>query len=203
MNHNDRLNAARWAQDILQKNPVILDTETTGIGSDDEIVSIALIDHAGNTLLDTLVKPTVKRIPLEATQVHGITPEMVKDAPVWDDIAPDVIRHVGDHPLVIYNAYFDLKLMRQSSRTIAIRTVFTGLELAHPVTCAMLRYADFYGDWNGYRQSYRWQRLDAALSQQRIEVPDLPAHSALGDCIRTLLLIKHMAAFAEREGVQP
>lgn len=200
MNRNDRLNAALWAKDILTKNPVILDTETTGISMDDEIVSVAIINHAGETLLDTFVKPTVKRIPLEATAIHGIDQQMVKDAPTWDAVAPDVIRYIGAQPLVIYNAAFDLKLMRQSSRTSAIRTVFTGLELAHPVSCAMHQYADFWGDWNDYRQNYRWQRLEVACLQQHIQVPNLPAHSALGDCIRTLLLIKHMATFAEREG---
>lgn len=203
MNRNDRINAARWAKDILQKSPVILDTETTGVGRVDEIISVAIVNHAGQTLLDTLVKPTYTRIPLEATQIHGIDQQMVSDAPVWDDIAPDVIRHIGDHPLVIYNADFDLRLMSQSSRTNAMQTVFFRLSQSIPVSCAMLQYADFWGDWNDYRQNYRWQRLEVACIQQHIQVPDLPAHSALGDCIRTLLLIKHMATFAvEREGVQ-
>lgn len=202
MNRNDRLNAALWAKDILQKEPVILDTETTGVGMDDEIVSIAIINHAGETLLNTLIKPTVERIPLEATEIHGITAEMVRDAPVWDAIAPDVIRFIGGKQLVIYNAAFDLKLMRQSSRSAAMKTVFTGLDRSVVTHCAMLQYADFWGDWNDYRQDYRWQSLNNALLQQRLEVPTLPAHSALGDCIRTLLLVKHMATFAEREGVQ-
>lgn len=202
MNPNDRLNAALWAKDILTHQPVILDTETTGLGDDDEIIQIAIIDHTGAVLMDTLVKPTGKRIPLEATQVHGITAEMVKDAPVWDAIAPDIWKRIAGNHLVIYNASFDLRLMRQSCRTIAMKTIFTSVHAALPVSCAMLNYAQFFGEWNDYRQNYRWQSLSNAFYQQRLDVPDLPAHSALGDCIRTLLLIKHMATFAEREGVQ-
>jgi DNA polymerase III epsilon subunit-like protein len=201
MNRNDRLTAAHWAQTILTLQPVILDTETTGTSIDDEIVQIALIDHEGNPLLDTLVKP-VKRIPLEVTQIHGIDNAQVQDAPAWDDIAPDVIKLLAGQSLIIYNADFDLRLMRQSCRSKSMRTMFTDLDKYMPVFCAMLKYAQFWGDWNDFRQDYRWQGLGTACVQQHIHVPDARAHSALGDCLRTISLVKAMAAYAEKEEVQ-
>ena len=43
----------------------------------DRIVEIALVDEEGNVLLDTLVNPN-RRIPVEASRVHGITDQMVR-----------------------------------------------------------------------------------------------------------------------------
>lgn len=62
--------AKRW----IDKGFVILDTETTGLGFDDEIVEISIIDCAGYVLLNTLVKPS-KSIPeaagFEAVRVNA------------------------------------------------------------------------------------------------------------------------------------
>jgi DNA polymerase-3 subunit epsilon len=61
----------------------------------------------------------------------------------------------------------------------------------------MQQYAIFYGDWNDWHQSYRWQRLTSACAQQGIDQSKIsaPAHSALGDCLRTLELLKVMAVY--------
>jgi len=50
---------------IESRDFVILDTETTGLYDDDEIVSIAIINSDGQTLLNQLVKP-VRPIPADA-----------------------------------------------------------------------------------------------------------------------------------------
>lgn len=50
-----------WVQEWLT-NCLILDTETTGLGDDAEIVEIAIIDQDKNVLLNSLVKPS-KPIP--------------------------------------------------------------------------------------------------------------------------------------------
>lgn len=73
--------AKKWLED----DRIFIDTETTGLGDDAEIVEICLIDSAGFIMLNTLVKPT-KPIPAEATAIHGITDEMVMYAPTWKDI---------------------------------------------------------------------------------------------------------------------
>ena len=63
---------------------IYLDTETTGFGPRAEIVDIAAVSAAGEVLLESLVQPT-RRIPADATRVHGITNADVKDAPAWCD----------------------------------------------------------------------------------------------------------------------
>jgi len=187
----DRAAAIQWARNLAENDYVILDTETTGL-YDAEIVQIAVIDRNGDPLLDTLVKP-VNPIPADATRVHGITNDMVETSPGWESVARRLLQIISGRRVIIYNADYDIGIMYSSTATCGMEKVqFT--EVA-TFECAMLQYACFWGDWNSYHQSYRWQKLTAACDQLRINQDeiDAPAHSALGDCLRTLELIRAMA----------
>ena len=115
---------------------LILDTETTGLNYDAEICEIAIINETGKTLLNTLVKP-LKPIPQEATAIHGITNEMVASSPQWSEIHPVFCSLVTGNTLFIYNASFDLKLLRQ---TAALYDFHLDWLQGH---CVMLEYAKF------------------------------------------------------------
>ncbi len=190
---NARLQASEWARNILSQDPLILDSETTGLDGRAEICQIAIIDSSGQILLDTLVKPTV-RIQREAQAIHGITETMLVNAPSWKYVAYQVGDILSKRPLIIYNADFDTRLMRQSSA--AVEDDHRWSLIADSFECAMLAYAKFYGAWNDYRDDWAWQKLDVAMAQQGLDVPAAPAHSALGDCLRTLALVKCMAGAA-------
>lgn len=165
----------------------ILDTETTGLDDKAEIVEISIIDQLGNVVFDSLVKP-LQPIPAEATAIHGITNDMVATAPSWADIHDDVCRIVSNTPLVIYNADYDMRLMAQTAAFYGLQPVAA----TAGVHCAMLAYAEFYGDWNDYKGSYRWQRLTNAAAQQGV-VTDGQAHRALADVMMTLGVLQAMA----------
>jgi DNA polymerase III epsilon subunit-like protein len=179
--------ACEWARDLL-KHPdqlVILDAETTGLGSYDEVCQVAMIDGSGNVLMENqLVKPTI-HIPIDAYRIHGITDEMVRDAPRFTKIWGEIYKHMDGKILVIYNADFDARILRQSARAVG-----DGHELGFPfkrLTCAMNAYSEYVGEWNDYHGNFRWQRLPGG------------DHTALGDCRATLELIRDMAAGAEAE----
>lgn len=174
-------------------NCQILDSETTGLDGQAEIVEISILDQDGRVVLDTLVKP-LKPIPAEATAIHGITNDMVATAPSWAAIHERVAEIVASKPLVIYNADYDLRLMAQTAAQYGL----TPIEAE--VGCAMLAYAEFYGDWNEYRGSYRRQRLTNAADQQGVVI-DGKAHRALADVKMTLGVIKAMAASPVRDDV--
>ena len=85
-----------------------------GLGSLARIVEIACIDRDSNVLVDSLVNPGVA-IPAEAAAIHGITDADVSDKLCFTDLWPlvwDVVR-LADCVL-IYNAAFDSRLIRQS-----------------------------------------------------------------------------------------
>ena len=92
----------------------MLDTETTGLNVDqgDRLIEIGVVEYDGMSATGrtyhTYVNPGDRQVQAGAIAVHGITNEMLKDAPAFADIADDFLDFIGDHPLVIYNAGFDL-----------------------------------------------------------------------------------------------
>ena len=86
--------------------PLYLGTKTTGLSpaNGDRIVELAIVDSAGNVLIDTLIDPG-RTISPRATRVHGITDEMVRGKPSLTHVMPAVIELVRGEELVIYNHY--------------------------------------------------------------------------------------------------
>jgi DNA polymerase III subunit epsilon len=193
----ERVNPARrraqgQAQRILQSRPVFLDTETTGLGPDAEVVEIAIVDSAGATLFESLVRPS-RPIPPDATGIHGITTAMVSGAPDWRSVWPSVEPLLAGRRIAIYNAEFDLRMMRLAHRRASLNWTLPE-EL---FTCLMELYAEFRGDWNPIRRSYRWHSLDAA--GQHCALPLTNSHRAAQDAQLARLLLEHMA----RAGDEP
>ncbi|MNG64340.1 Exodeoxyribonuclease 10 [compost metagenome] len=182
------------AQQWLKDNCLILDTETTGLGNDAEIVEITIIDAAGKQLLNTLVKPS-QPIPADATAIHGITDAMVKHAPTWPEVSILMCGVIRGETVAVYNADYDVRLLNQTDKIWGVKPTFAA-EVMPKFVCAMLAYAEFYGQKSD-RGGYRWQRLTAAAEQQSVTIEGTP-HRALSDCQTTLGVIKAMAAGGRR-----
>lgn len=164
---------------------LVLDTETTGIGATSEAVSIAIVQSDGRVMLDTLCHPT-SPIPEDAIKVHGITNEMVKNVlPFPSELVEEIVR---DRQVIIYNAGYDVPILyRSTDKANLPRVEWYTIAKWH---CAMLGFAEIYGDWNSYRGNYRWQPLSAAA--QYFKVQQDGAHGALVDCMTTLKVCKAM-----------
>jgi DNA polymerase III subunit epsilon len=188
-NPSDRAKVQQWAQSLFAlPNFYILDTETTGIGKTDEIVQLGIIDKNGEVVMDSLVKPT-KRLSREVIRVHGITNEMVADAPPLAELYVSLsVKLAGAH-LVAYNMDFDWRMLTQSLSIYKL-PMFRVIN-RH---CAMKQYAAYRGTWNPEKRSYAWHNLGKAATYEQIEVVD--AHTALGDVKMTLQLMKKMAGLA-------
>lgn len=96
-------------------NYVVFDFETTGTSFNyDEIIEISAIKvHNHETVAEftSLVNPE-RAIPYSASQVNGITDDMVKDAPVLEEILGDFLEFIDDHVLVGHNIHtFDMKFI--------------------------------------------------------------------------------------------
>ena len=110
MNHLLERQAAIFeAKREMSRQPVYLDTETTGLESTDQIVEVCVLDYDGTVLIDSLVKPSGS-IPSSATRIHGVTTDMVKDAPTWPDLWPQVEAAMVNRRVAIYNAEFDVRM---------------------------------------------------------------------------------------------
>jgi len=179
------------AREILNLQPVVLDTETTGLGSYDEIIEIALVNHQGNVIYESLVRPTIE-IPPDSTRINRISNEMVKSSPSWKEVWNQVQPLLSRKPVVIYNSEFDVRLMQQSHRIARIpwTNVFT------PV-CLMKLYAAFLGEWNSYKNDFRFVTLEKAGALSGIQLPN--SHRATDDTLLAYALLKHLASLNEAE----
>lgn len=176
------------AQAILADRPLYLDTETTGLDKRAEIVEVALIDHDGAVLLDSLVKPT-RRIPWDATRVHHINDAMVADAPTWAELWPQIQVLLNGRRVGIYNAEFDLRMIAQSHAAHKVADTNAGSN----AFCIMKLYAEFFGEQGSYGD-FRWQSLEKAARQCRIQLPN--SHRAGADALLARAVLEAMAGAA-------
>ncbi|MGB4101848.1 MAG: DNA polymerase III subunit epsilon [Alphaproteobacteria bacterium] len=92
---------------------IILDTETTGLSPRDghRIVEIGCVEimhyvPTGKTF-HCYLNPE-RDMPSEAAAVHGLTEAFLADKPVFVSVIDDFLKFIGDDPLVIHNAAFDM-----------------------------------------------------------------------------------------------
>ncbi|MBQ5996501.1 MAG: 3'-5' exonuclease [Bacteroidales bacterium] len=100
------------------KNPIVFfDLETTGINiSTDRIVEISYIKVYPDGHEDTKtlrINPTIP-IPPEATRIHGISDDDVRDAPTFKQVAADIVHIFEGADIGGYNSNkFDLPLLAE------------------------------------------------------------------------------------------
>jgi DNA polymerase III subunit epsilon len=92
---------------------IVLDTETTGLDPlrGDRLVEIGcveLLNHipSGQTF-HVYINPE-RDMPQEAFNVHGLSAQFLSDKKKFAEIAEDFLTFIGDAPLVIHNAQFDI-----------------------------------------------------------------------------------------------
>jgi DNA polymerase-3 subunit epsilon len=93
---------------------VSIDFETAKY-SRESACSVGLVEFLDGKATDTfysLIRPPVLYIRPDFTDIHGLTIEDVKDAPVFADLWDSVIKpFIGGFPLVAHNAPFDMGVL--------------------------------------------------------------------------------------------
>lgn len=92
----------------LKKPLAFIDIEATGTNvTTDRIVEIAIVKtlpDGNRTVKRKLLNPQIT-IPQVCVDLHGITNEMVKDAPVFKQVAQELRQYLDGCDLACYNAY--------------------------------------------------------------------------------------------------
>ncbi len=101
---------------------IIFDTETTGMdpGAGHRLVEIGCVEiynyrPTGKTF-HAYLNPE-RDVPEEVVRIHGLTTEFLADKPRFMDVAADFMTFIGDAPLVIHNAGFDMKFINAELTT--------------------------------------------------------------------------------------
>lgn len=92
---------------------IVLDTETTGFDAQtgDRIVEIGcieLVNHIPTGRHYHVYINPERAMPEDAFKVHGLSDDFLKDKPVFAAVAAEFVAFVGEDPLVIHNASFDI-----------------------------------------------------------------------------------------------
>ena len=150
--------------------PIFYDTETTGIRTDkDRIVEIAAFDPVLNRTFERLINPGIS-IPKEASAIHHITDEMVKEAPPFSVVGAEFTQFCeGDIVLIAHNNdTFDMPLLRSEFQRHQI-------EMPRPKFLDSLKWA------RRYRSDLPRHTLQSL--REIYGIPANNAHRALDDVI--------------------
>jgi DNA polymerase-3 subunit epsilon len=152
---------------------IVLDTETTGLnclGGDRiiEIGCIELMNHlpTGRTY-HQYVNPE-HEVAEGALRVHGLTNEFLSKFPVFADVADSFLDFIGDAPLIIHNADFDMGFLNAE----LARLQRIALESARAVDTVRMARTKFPG---------AQASLDALCRRFQVDNSDRQLHGALKD----------------------
>jgi len=169
---------------VADADTVFLDTETTGLGADAEVVDIALIGVDGGVLFESLIRPS-HPIPPGASRVHRIRDADVAAAPTWAEVQPYLADLLDERRVVVYNAAFDHRIVSQCCRQHGLLAPSSGWD------CAMHAYAAFAALPSAGRGGFRWHKLEAATAACGVATG---GHRAASDAIACRGVVLAMAA---------
>lgn len=177
------------ARQILAYDPIFIDTETTGFSPEDVVIEVGVVNLEGEVLFESLFKPQIP-IPGDAIAIHNITEAMVADAPSWKEVWPSIEDLFEGRFVGMYNADFDLRMMKQTHRKYWLDWPFDDKFFF----CVMKLYAAFYGQPSPRGRGYRFHKLETA--GRACGIPLLNAHRAVDDARLTAALFKYIADYS-------
>lgn len=102
---------------------IVLDLETTGLDYKlDRILEIGAVKLSNGVIVDRFQALIDPETPLreENIAIHGITPELIADAPPISDVLPRFLAWASGSPWVAHNALFDFNFLNQNAVTLGL-----------------------------------------------------------------------------------
>jgi DNA polymerase-3 subunit epsilon len=95
---------------------IVLDTETTGLepSQGHRIIEIGCLELHNRTPTGAKYHQYLnpeRDVPEEAQRITNLSTEFLRDKPLFGDVVDGFLAFIGDSPLVIHNAEFDLKFL--------------------------------------------------------------------------------------------
>ncbi|MDW2312523.1 3'-5' exonuclease [Vibrio sp. 1075] len=175
--------AGKVIEKLMAESPVVLDTETTGLSSIDQVIEIGICDLSGRVLMEQRIKPTVA-ISDGAFEKHGISLSDLSDSPSWEDVLEEVKATLSGRKVIIFNSGFDLSMMTQTSAAFDLDSEWLK---KLDVKCAMELCALAFGSTNRYGSISLEDASYFAQAEWKGE-----AHSAIADSIMTADILNNI-----------
>ena len=154
---------------------VVVDVETTGgRAGNHRMTEIGAVKIQNGQVIDeyqTLLYPE-RSIPVFITKLTGITNEMVKDAPLFADIAESFSTFMGDAIFVAHNVNFDYGFVSAEFSRI-------GQKFKHPKICTCSSMRKHYPDYRSYSLKTLCQEFQINLDSHHRALCDAKAAAEL------------------------
>ncbi len=154
---------------------IVLDTETTGLNLSEghriiEIGACEMIDHViTDKTFHVYINPE-REINIEATHVHGISNDDLKDKPTFSDICDEFIEYIGNSTLIIHNSDFDISFINSE-----LKLCGKNFEISNPIIDTLkLAKKKFPGSL---------VNLDALCRRYDVSLENRKFHGALIDAV--------------------
>ncbi len=156
----------------------VVDIEATGGNHlKGRIIEIAIYTFDGEKIIDeysTLINPETK-VDWYVTKLTGITNTMVSEAPLFKDVAKEILKRLQGKIFVAHDVDFDYRFVKTELKKV-------GLSLNEPKVCTIQLSEKHMPDM----QSYSLGKLCEALE---IPIPKEDRHRAAGDALATTKLL--------------
>lgn len=171
-----------------RKHFAIVDIETTGShAGGNRITEVAILIHNGKKVIERyerLVNPQCP-IPFTIQTLTGITPEMIAEAPPFDEIAEDVYHLLQGKIFVAHNVHFDYSFLTKELKQ-------AGYEWQAPKLCTVRLSRKIF-------PGYRSYSLGDLCKVRGIDIT--ARHRAMGDAEATVKLFAQLLAHDKNQYV--
>lgn len=138
---------------------ITIDTESTGLEPQDQIIQLSIINLNNEVLFNQYFKPTVEIHP-DARKVHGISPEFLSDKPHFDDFKDTIVSLLNEKFIIGYKVGFDMGML---DRQLGHKMESNPLYRLRGVIDLIEVYAEYHGEPSSKGDYFKWQKLTTAL----------------------------------------
>lgn len=163
---------------------LILDTETTGLGAQDRIIELSVIDMRGRVLFSSLINPGFQ-IGARIEELTGISDRMLWGKPRFRDVVHEVADLFRGQTLTAWNSSFDIRMLKNEFSLAGVEFEYENQYDAMPL------FAKAMG------MDTKFVKLVAA--KRMMGLGDSQEHRSLADCMDTLAVLQ--AVLDERRPV--
>lgn len=159
-------------------NFVVLDTETTGLYKDDEVIELSIIDKLGNELYHSLFKPE-KKVGKAALRVTGLDNPLLANEPLFKDEWSKIKKAIGHHRILGHNITYDERITLATAKRYGIDEMEVRKLFDNKIDSRDI--ARKYLKSRSYKLSYLCKKLGINEKQK---------HRATYDCLQTLEMLR-------------
>ena len=167
---------------------IVLDTETTGLDyTKEKMVEFAGIRLENGKVKDTfqtLINPE-QHIRKSSIAIHGITPDMVEDAPTEKEAMPKILEFIGDYPIVAHNAIFDYTFLNEASLRV------TGKGLENPRIDTQQMFKEVYPELDSHGLEALTNKFNVELNNHHRAMADAMGLALVYPMLKKLYLQKY------------